>query len=537
MIELLKLLSPIYKDKTQWLVAEINKVVTPSQTSTSTDWYKSANLYVTYPEAFDINGAHSLSTLAERVPYIRKLGFNALHILPFLDSPLIDGGFDIKSYVDVRKDLGGMPALDQVLEQTDKEGIKVFMDLIMNHISDQHEWFQKATAGDGKYRNYFLNREEKPVLVRRYEDEQGHWAEYDLDGKISSIRIIFPQFEKELPHWVQGSDGYWYYHTFYQYQPDLDWYNPAVFLEFIKILKFWADKGMNFRLDAITFMAKDIKSGEVESNPNLHLILQALNSVLNDINPEAVFIAETCQPIETIKKYFGTTEVVESKIVYNFKLMQSIWYAYVTHDLSFINETLMENFLNTPPHATWVNFLRNHDELTLEFAPDSVRAKLYESLLPKGRAFREGFGVAGRTFNFVDLKSENLVFIYKVLASLPGIAAIVYGDEVGQKNDLDNIVNLVKYKTEVLGLSNVGEDTRDLNRGILFEQEIESGLEIYKQIAYIFNQRLEYSDFFKQKPQNILEKDNLFLTYSNSDGRKLEIKINFSEQICEWKLV
>jgi maltose alpha-D-glucosyltransferase/alpha-amylase len=350
----------------------------------------------------------------------------------------------------------------------------------------------------------------------------------------STLRIIFPQFEKELPHWVQGSDGYWYYHTFYQYQPDLDWYNPDVFLEFIKILKFWTEKGMNFRLDAITFMAKNIFTSEVESNPNLHLILQSLNLVLNSINPEAVFMAETCQPMDVIKKYFGTNEVSESKLVYNFKMMQSIWYAYLTADSKFITETLGDIDHKLPSHASWVNFLRNHDELTLEFAPDVVRTKIYETLFSRGKSFIDGFGISGRTFNFVDLNKIDLIFIYKVLASMPGIVAIIYGDEVAKTNDPSNILKILNYKKSVLGLT-CEEDTRDLNRGILKDEEIEKGFDVYSKFSEIFNQRLELLKFFTANPKLTQNGSDYILTYTNQNS-KLQIRINFLEKICEWQV-
>lgn len=503
----------------------------------SNGWYKAMNLYVTYPDTFELKGKRDLFALSKRIGYIKKLGCNALHILPFLDSPMIDGRFDIKDYLNVEESLGGIEGINAVMSECKKQGINIFMDLVMNHVSDQHEWFQKALDGDEKYRKYFIHMDQKPVLVRTYEDDLGHWAEYDFNGYIQAIRIIFPQFVKELPHWIQGKDGYWYYHTFYPYQPDLDWNNSDVFVEFIKIIKFWAEKGMSFRLDAITFMGKDVFNGVIESNPKLHKIIKALNYIVKQINPNSVFLAETCQPVHLVKKYFGDNNI-ESELIYNFKMTQSIWYSYLSGNPSNIAETLEENFMDIPDHASWINFLRNHDELSLEFAEEHIRQYIYSNLIKYGLDFREGFGVTGRTLSLVKGKFKDLLFLYKVLASLPGTMAIIYGDELGKKNDFKFMKKQVVHKEKVLKLEHFSEDTRDISRGTITSKNlIGYNFRITNFLmSKIFKNRLKYIEYFKKPPTSFMVNQSTLTLEYNNEGKILLIEIDFKKKQCDWKL-
>lgn len=527
------ILREIYPDSFQKILEKVNSLNSREQKSSrASDWYKSLNLYVTYPDSFEINEVRDLTTLTLKLEYIKSLGFNAVHILPFLDSPFIDGGFDVKDYKNVRSELGGIQALDELIAKADRLGIHIFMDLIMNHISDQHEWFQKAINGDKRYREYFLYFENKPILLEKYSNNEGHWAHYDFGSFRQKMRIIFPQFEKDLPHFIQGEDGNWYYHTFYQYQPDLNWYTAEVFIEFIDIMKFWSNRGMNFRLDAITFMAKQLEDGQIESNPSLHKIIKALNYVLESISPGSVFLAETCQPIEIIKDYFGTNSEPESEIVYNFRMMQSIWFSYLKEDASEVKKTLDMNYSLVPSHATWVNFLRNHDELTLEYIDEDIRQYIYNTLLAKGKSFRDGFGIAGRTMDFVGDSPEDLLFLYKVLSSLPGISALVYGDELGKRNDPEYSISQVKYKKEILGLVDASEDTRDINRGVIREVDLLNN-QLVSGISDIFNKRLNLSDYFKSVPSSKIENDILILDYKIEKGT-LKIEIDFQNKRCDW---
>jgi len=157
------------------------------------------------------------------------------------------------------------------------------------------------------------------------------------------FRVIFSDQAGDIPHWIKGGDNYWYYHTFYPHQIDLEWNNSEVFIEFGKVLKYWAKKGLNFRLDAIPFVGKDVHRRHNRSTENTHLIVQALHQVMKRTSPESVFLVESCQPLEITKKYFGTPESVESELAYNFHLMSALWSTLITGDSSHIaiglNET------------------------------------------------------------------------------------------------------------------------------------------------------------------------------------------------------
>ena len=517
MDELLGIVKNLYPNSQKEIAAELYKIVGIRKRKPEKEdgWYKSINIYVTYPDAFEKNGKADLFTLSEKIEYIKNLGFNAIHILPFLDSSMSDGGFDIKKYLSVRDDLGGMNGIESVIAKSKENDINIFMDLILNHVSSSHQWFLKATAGDQYYRNYFIYQEDKPILLRKYKNNKGHWAEYLINGNKVSIRIIFPQIDSEIPHWFQGKDGYWYYHTFYESQPDLNWENFNVFIEFVEILRFWAKKGMNFRLDAISFIGKELSSGDIENNPKIHQILRAFNIILKMINPDFVFLAEVGQPLELIKNYFGTKNQEEVSMAYNFSLMQSIWYSFLTKNSEILKDTLDKTFKGIPAHSSWVNFLRNHDELTLEFMDKEMRNLIYSILSVRGADFRDGFGISGRTMDFVSQNENDLIFLYTVLASLPGSIALIYGDELGKTNSIDN-----KEFTLL--------DTREINRGKITNSELsdKKSQYIYSQLSKVFNKRVSISSFFETIPQVSSENDKLLLKY-DLNGLKLNVKIDF----------
>src|SRR3989344_3811595 len=272
-------------------------------------WYKKLQMYVVYADSFTTvnqkskiknqndkskfknrnKGRGDFYTLTEKLEYIRELGCNAIHVLPFLESPMVDGGFDVSDYYKVRENLGGPPsprgnvgategrgneAFEKFLAKAKSLRLKVFMDLVLNHVSEEHEWFRKAVAGEGRYRNYFIWQKEKPELVKTFEKGGKLWARYRVRLKRKSqsskpqlkvqklkqyidLLVVFSDFVGEIPHWRQGKDGYWYFHSFYPQQLDLNCDNPKVLIEMAKVLIYWANKGLSFRLDAIGHLGKD----------------------------------------------------------------------------------------------------------------------------------------------------------------------------------------------------------------------------------------------------------------------------------------
>lgn len=468
------------------------------------DWHKELNLYVTYPDAFVDGDKPGLLVLKDRLASIASMGFNAIHILPIFESPMIDAGFDISDYYKIRDDLGGNEAFEEVLAEAKRLDMKVFIDVVFNHISEKHVWFQKALAGEEKYRNYFLNRNSLPEFIRKFEDDCGVWAEYNYDNNTVKTRVIFPEQVGEVPHWREFEDGYWYYHTFYPNQLDVNWLNPDVFIEFSKILAYWAEKGVSFRLDAFTFIGKDIEKGNTESSPAAFQILEALHQIVENLDGDSVFLIETCQDIKTIIKYFGNENGKYAELAYNFPLMNELWNTILTRNCENIYQ-LLDEASNIPEWSNWITFLRNHDELSLEFVASEDRELVLSKLDGKGLPFREGFGVSGRTASFLNNDPNRVVLAYLLLLSLPGNPAIIYGDEVCKENDFENMHNQLQKK-HVTTSSHAVEDTRDINRGyidITASKLTESAIITQNEVSKMFNTRLDFAKYINTHPKNI----------------------------------
>lgn len=502
----------------------------PLPSQTDPDWYQSIQLYVTYPESFYESLQADFVTLANNLPYIRQLGCNAIHVLPFFNSPLLDRGFDISDFTRVRENLGGNQALNTFLEKAQAEKMNVFIDLVLNHTSDQHPWFQAAQEGDPHFQQFYIGLDEKPRLVKTWEDEVGLWAQYDLGQQIIDTRIIFPDPSLELPHWRQGTDGRWYYHTFYPNQLDLNWNNPDVFLAFCDIIMFWARQGVNFRLDAVPFIGKQVELGIIESTNRTHLLVQAFHKMLEQAAPHTAFLVEACQPIEVTKQYFGQQEV-EAEFAYNFRLMQSLWASLVSSNTNYIWQALQAT--QAKPHwAQWITFIRNHDELTLEFAETQERLLIYEGLQGNGLPFRAGFGLAGRTASFFQHEPRKATLAYFLLASLPGVPAIVYGDELGKGNDLEYMQSQTELRQLVTGNPQNPSDARDANRGTIshLERNKPSALQLYTTFSDMFTTRQRFRALATQIPQRLEGiPDDIFAAEYDLGGSTLQVFLNLSD--------
>ena len=534
MSKLNALLSEIYGNTSEQIISEIQSYIKVKKAEKSSrDWYKTMNLYVAYPESFCKDNKCGLNQLIEKIPYIKKLGINALHVLPPYESPMIDAGFDISDFKKIRKELGGNKAFDKLIEVCKKNNIKLFLDMIFNHISNEHSWFRKAVSGDQKYRDYFEYYEEKPKFIKRFKNDSGNWAKYKFKGKEVDIRIIFPEFCGKIPHFIQAKDRNWYYHTFYPHQIDLNWRNPDVFVEYAKILIFWAKKGLSFRLDAITFMGKNIENGNVESNEVLHKIITALHMIMKMANKDSVFLVETCQPLDTIKKYFKHKRNREAELAYSFPFMNELWKAIILNDATDIPKAIDSLFKKIPYYASWINFLRNHDELSMEFASPKDRTLICNKIQSKGVGFRNGYDIAGRTASFLDGDKKRIINAYCLLASMPGAIQIIYGDEIGKENDFEFMKTMVKIKQKRTNDTSISDDTRDINRGRI--QDVDTARvkakEIYKTLSQIFNTRIRYRNYFQKPPSSFqnINKNIYFSTYKKGI-KKLHIIINLSDK-------
>lgn len=523
---LLQLLRPIYKRKAIYIVRELlthieKNVKKVNLVKPDLSWYKNIDLYSVYADGIKVFPTKSpFENLNIHLEHIHKLGCNGLHILPFLDSPLIDAGFDVSNFYRTRPDLGTTKELQEIVKKANSLQIRVFMDLVFNHISQEHEWFKKAQSGDEKYREFFLYQKQKPEFIKKYEKDSAVWADYKVSGKTISVNIAFPEQTAEIPHFIKGTDDYWYYHTYYKEELDLNWLNPDVFIEMAKVLIYWTARGFNFRMDAIPFIGKGLYKNASESNPNTHQILAALRCIAVDINPECVFLVESYEDLPSIIRYFGTTNDIEANLSYNFFLTTATWVSLVTEDEKYIWEKL-DKIDQTPKHASWLNFLRNHDELSLAYLDQKLLTNVQNEVGKNGKYFRGKFGIAGRTYSLANNDRRKFLMLYFLLLSLPGGVMIPYGDELGKRNELDADIPRSKQ-----------HDARNINRGVITKKTINTpkAQKIYQMMTQFFSKRQELRSYLNVWPERIKESKEIVCLSYRLGTSELRVFINLSYQ-------
>lgn len=482
-------------------ILEIAKVAKSKRSETlkeddlnrSSDWYKDEIIYMFYVDQFGTvtpERPNQFKDTAGMLDYLKKLGVTTLYMLPFADSPMQDAGFDVKNPQNVRQDLGGKPQFEYFIKQAKAKGFNIKADLVLNHFSDQHEWFQKIQKGDKSKLDYFVTREEMPEYSKYVNEKLGTVVEYkEDDGQVSKRRLIFPEITENNYRKVtlDGKD-YYFYHTFYPFQLDINWENPEVLYYNLETMNYWANLGVDiFRLDAIPYLIKE-KGTNAENLPKTHAVIKILSNYLQAVAPRTVLQAEACQLPKDVIPYFGaehkTETIVDDKakdfkrtdevqIAYNFPYMPALWASFITEDSTYF-KTAVKQTPSIPESASWATFLRVHDELTLEMVTPEMRQLIYDALESKGAPFRKGFGVSGRMANFLDEDHDHIEMAFSVLLSMPGIPIIYYGDEIGAKNNFANARksaelrknNNRKKKINLLSFF----DSRDINRGSLTKQ-------------------------------------------------------------------
>lgn len=482
-MELEPILARLYGDRAGQMAAEIEAEISRNapaeRPAPDLYWYKFLHLYFIYPDTIVEGEGSSIARLVSYLPHVKDLGCNAVHILPFLASPMVDAGFDVSNYFEMRPDLGTMGDLDRLAAEAKRLQLHLFMDLVANHVSEDHEWFQRAQAGDEKCRNYFIATDRKPQFVEMFQQESAILARYIVNGMTLDVDVAFPEFVGEIPHWRQGTDGYWYYHTYYPQQLDLDWHNPDVFLEFARIVAFWTGRGFSLRLDAVPFIGQGAYKRTDQQSRFAEDVGIALREIAWATNPEPVFMVETYESVPAIARYFGTAGRRRAELAYNFHLCTHLWVALTQGSVDYIWNKLGELHM-VPVHAEWMNFLRNHDELSLAYLTDPLLGVVRDALMPNGASFRSGAGISGRTFSLLGGDEARFLNAYFLLASLPGGMLIPYGDEFGVKN-----IPLSELPEQLQA------DTRNINRGVLDAGTSESsrGRRIMPQLAKMLHQR------------------------------------------------
>lgn len=471
-------------------------------------WHRNTILYVTYPDSFDSSsGRGDLFSLAREVPRIARLGCTAIHVLPFLSSPRIDAGFDVSDYLSIRQELGGVDGLQVFLDQCHRHAIRPFMDIILNHVSERHSWLSSALAGDTEKRAFFISRDSRPPFSGTYQNSSGVWAVYNEPDKEYHVRVIFPEHVGEVPHWKQYSDGRWYYHTFYPQQVDLNFCNPAVFLEFAKILIHWAGLGFSFRLDAIEFIGKDSYFEGVREDSVNFAIVEAFRELVSLVHPQSVFLVEASQVTSEVRPYFhGSIRERRAELAYNFQLSKALFYALLGGNVDAIWKRLDEASKETNG-ASWITFLRTHDELSFEFALPQEIELLRTKLATSGLPFREDYGRSGRLMSLLGDSTKRHCGALFLMCSLPGQILLYYGDEYGAQDDIDFMKQRTKEKNNGGSLSTVYEDdTRDIHRAPIDTSATTDAHtdEIYAVVERLLSARKQFSEISTVFPTRIV---------------------------------
>ncbi|MDK2910357.1 MAG: maltose alpha-D-glucosyltransferase / alpha-amylase [Bacteroidales bacterium] len=386
---------------------------------TEKEWYKDAVVYSLYVDLFN----KDFQGLTEKLDYIRSLGANTLWLLPILDSPMRDAGFDIRDYRSIRRELFSLPAdtpaedtrklFRNFLDQAHDKGLRVIFDIAMNHTSNEHPWFIESRKGpENPYRDYYI---------------------WNKDTNLyKETRLLFKGL---CPSNWEYDNGWYFFHRFYEFQPDLNYRNPKVLIEISRILVFWLSQGVDgFRADAIPFIWKE-DGTDCENLPQTHTIVKFFRAVLDFLRPGTLLLAEACQPPIEVVKYFGEGD--ECHAGYHFPLMPQIFISMAMADARPVQQVLSAEVTpSIPPSCQWFTFLRLHDELTLEMVTPAERDIMNSHYRHDIRwNFREGEGISARLAELFKFDERRILQAYSIMLTLPGTPVIYYGDELGKGND------------------------------------------------------------------------------------------------------
>ncbi len=381
----------------------------------SNDWYKDAIFYEVYVRGFydsSSDGVGDFRGLTTKLDYLQWLGITCVWLLPFYDSPLRDGGYDISDYYAVLPDYGDIADFKEFLSAAHERGIRVIADLVINHTSDRHPWFLEARSSPhSPKRDWYV------------------WS--DSDQKYSQARIIFTDTERSNWTWDEQA-GAFYWHRFFSHQPDLNYDNSEVRQAMLDVVSFWLDLGVDgFRVDAAPYLFEREETN-CENLPETHEFLKKLRSFVDERYPDALLLAEANQWPEDVVQYFGDGD--EFHMGYNFPIMPRLFMALRQEDRRPIVE-ILERTPEIPASCQWGMFLRNHDELTLEMVTDEERDYLYDEYA-KDRRMRVNIGIRRRLAPLMDNGRRRIELLHALLFSLPGSPFLYYGDEIGMGDNI-----------------------------------------------------------------------------------------------------
>jgi maltose alpha-D-glucosyltransferase/alpha-amylase len=378
-------------------------------------WFKRAVFYEIHIRGFfdsDDNGSGDLRGIQEKLDYLQWLGIDCIWLLPMYESPLRDGGYDIADFDKVHPDYGTVEDFRSFVDAAHRRGIRVIADLVVNHTSSDHAWFQASRSDpDGPYGDWYV------------------WS--DNDERWTEARIIF--VDSEPSNWTWDPvRGQYYWHRFFHHQPDLNYDNPEVQEAMLGVLRFWLDLGIDgFRLDAVPYLYE--RDGSIGENlPETHEYLKRLRAEVDSSYPDRVLLAEANQWPEDVVAYFGNGD--ECQMAFHFPVMPRMFMSLRREDATPVYE-ILQRTPSIPKNCQWGLFLRNHDELTLEMVTDEERDYMYEEYAKDPR-MKLNLGIRRRLAPLLDNGRDEIELMHAILFSLPGSPVLYYGDEIGMGDNV-----------------------------------------------------------------------------------------------------
>lgn len=383
------------------------------------DWYLNAIFYELYPRAFadgNGDGYGDFEGMRSRLDYLQWLGIDCIWLTPVYPSPMRDDGYDVSSYFGVDGIYGLIEDFKMTLDEIHRRGMRIIIDLVVNHTSDQHPWFKEARRSkDSPMRDYYV------------------WT--TDPEKYNEARIIFLDTEESNWAYDEGT-GEYYWHRFFSSQPDLNYDNPRVQEEMLNIMRFWLDLGVDgFRVDAVPYLFER-EGTNCENLDETHDFIKRMRRMVDNEYPGRVLLAEANQWPHDLQPYFGNPENPdEFHMCFHFPVMPRLYMALARQDRTSVVDILAR----TPPipeGCQWATFLRNHDELTLEMVTEEERYFMWDFYAPEMRQ-RLNLGIRRRMAPLVDNDRQRIELLYSLLFSLPGAPVLYYGDEIGMGDNLE----------------------------------------------------------------------------------------------------
>jgi trehalose synthase len=461
-------------------------------------WYKDAVIYELHVKAFadgNNDGIGDFPGLIGKLDYLQDLGVTCIWLLPFFPSPLRDDGYDISDYTNVNPSYGTLADFQEFLDAAHKRGMQVLIELVINHTSDQHRWFQRAR------------------LAPPGSAERDFYVWSDTDKKFQSVRIIFSDTEKSNWTWDPVAKAY-YWHRFFSHQPDLNFDNPLVLEETLSAMRFWLDMGVDgLRMDAIPYLVE--RDGtNCENLPETHAIIKTFRAAIDAEYANRFVLAEANQWPTDVRPYFGDGD--DCQMAFHFPLMPRIYVAIRQEDCLPISE-IMAQTPDIPSNCQWGLFLRNHDELTLEMVTDDERDYMYLAYSANPR-MRLNLGIRRRLAPLLDNNRLRIELLNSILFSFPGTPILYYGDEIGMGDNIElGDRNGVRTPMQWNAQKNAGFSEAD--SGNLYSPVIADP--VYGYLAVNVQEQLENPSSLLQWTRNMIGLRKLFPVFGRGTFRIL----------------